>query len=151
MIRESTTVDAYEVSDGTATVELRKLVTPNGERLVVASDGASTRLDALALESLTWQDDEFFGELGGTSHVGTERPEDDAEPVMQISNEYTTVRIRSHDTADGSRISVRSPKLEYWCLLSPAELAAIADKPISFFSELLETPLGPEPDHSHII
>jgi hypothetical protein len=150
MIPNTRTVDAYDLSDGTHTVELRKLRTPNGERLLVTSDGASARLDALALETLTWQDDAFFVDLTGQPHEGGPDAFDD-EPTMQIGNEYTTIRIRAHETADGPVISLRSPKLEYQCWLGAAELDAIARKPMSFFSDLLRTPLGPESDHSHVL
>jgi hypothetical protein len=151
MIPETTAVDSFTVDDGDHRVELRKLLTPNGERLVVESDGASVRLDALALESLTWQDAAFFEDLTGSEHAGDEGVPVDDEPTIQIGNEYTTIRIRSHETTDGPRISLRSPKLEYHCLLDAAELAAIAHRDAAFFSDLLETPLGPEDDHTHIL
>ena len=151
MIPETTAVDSYELTDGTYAVELRKLVTPNGERLVVTSDDASTPLDALALESLTWQNADFFSDLIGIPHDGGGDATDTGKPMMQIGNEYTTVRIRTHKTATGPRITLRSPKLEYQCWLTPAELDAIAYKPLSFFTDLLETPLGPESDHTHVL
>lgn len=151
MIPETTTVDTYELSDGTHTVELRKLVTPNGERLIVTNGDASIRLDALALESLTWQDDEFFSALAGEPHDAGDPVDVDESIAMQIGNEYTTIRIRTHETASEPRISLRSPKLEYQCWLSPAELAALTGESAAFFSKLLETPLGPEDDHTHVL
>lgn len=151
MIPETRTVGTHELSDGTHTVEIRKIRTPNGERLEVVSDGASTRLDALALETLTWQDDDFFVDLTGGPRGEGPDVLDDTEPTMQIGNEYTTIRIRAHETAHGPVVSLRSPKLEYQCWLGAAELDALARKPMGFFSELLRTPLGPESDHSHII
>lgn len=151
MISNTRTVHSLTVADGSHTVELRKFVTPNGERLVIESDGASARLDALALESLTWQGTSFFERLTGAEHAEAGDAMVDADPTMQIGNEYTTIRIRVHETPSGPMVSLRSPKLEYHCWLNPAELDALARKPAAFFSELLETPLGPEDDHSHVL
>lgn len=46
-------------------VEVRKVLTRNGERLEISSPrlGYSIRLDPLELESLTWQDTETFSLL----------------------------------------------------------------------------------------
>ena len=151
MIPETKTVETVDVTDGEHHVELRKLVTPNGERLVLASDDRSTRLDALALESLTWQEPSFFETLTGEDHADEGTVAADVEPTMQIGNEYTTIRVRVHETAAGPRVSLRSPKLEYQCWLSVAELAALSGKSPAFFSDLLETPLGPEDDHTHVL
>ena len=45
-----------------ASVEIREVVTGNGTRLEICSPrlGTSVRLDALALESLTWQEPQVF-------------------------------------------------------------------------------------------
>lgn len=149
MIPETTIVDTVKLSDGDRTVEFRKIVTPNGERLVIASDGANTRLDALALESLTWQDDAFFADLVGKPHEeGTDAA--DAGRKLQIGNEYTVIELRPLKTTAGTRLELRSPKLGYERRVSPAEFAAVADKRPDFFSELLRTPFGPETDHHGI-
>lgn len=151
MIPEATSIDSFTIDDSDHHVEVRKLLTPNGERLVVESGGSSARLDALALESLTWQDAGFFKGLTGEEHSPDEDVSVDDEPTMQIGNEYTTIRLRRHDTAAGPCVSLRSPKLEYHCLLNATELAAIARQDPAFFSDLLETPLGPEDDHTHVL
>lgn len=58
-------------------VEVRKRRTRNGERLEIVSPGLgrSILLDALELESLTWQDVSTFSALLETPYG----PEDDAE------------------------------------------------------------------------
>lgn len=148
MISETTLTDSIELADDERVVELQRLRTPTGERLVVRSEGADTRLDALAMESLTWQDDAFFETL-------TTVPHDDGEDAtaasdeLQIGNEYTVVRLRKLETSAGPRVSITSPKLGYTCRLSPAELDALAKERIDLFSELLETPFGPEDDQHH--
>lgn len=149
MIPDTRRTERLELTDDGWSVALSKLVTPNGERLVVESGDESARLDALALETLTWQDDAFFADLTGEPHE--EGGPADAGDDVQIGNEYTTIRLQAVETDAGPRLEVRSPKLEYACRLSPAELAAVARQRAEFFSELLATPLGPESDHQHIV
>jgi hypothetical protein len=54
--------DAVEVGNEFAFVRVRKLATRNGERLEIAAPklGYVIRLDAIELESLTWQTTETF-------------------------------------------------------------------------------------------
>lgn len=151
MIPDSKTTNTFVLADGDHHVQLRKFLTPNGERLVIESDGASVRLDALALESLSWQDSAFFEKLTGRDHAVDFEISVDGEPTMQIGNEYTTIKIRCHDMASSPMVSLRSPKLEYHCVLDAAELGAIAHQNPAFFSDLLATPLGPEDEHTHIL
>ena len=149
MMPDTHTTRRFELAEGEHAVALSKLVTPNGVRLLVESGADSARLDALALETLTWQDDAFFADLTGQPHE--EGTETDAGEPLQVSNEYTTVVLRPLETTAGPRLAVRSQKMDYECRLSPAELAALARERIDFFSELLATPLGPESDHQHIV
>lgn len=145
------TVERFELDDDEQTAELAKLVTPNGTRLLVETGDDSARLDPLALESLTWQDDAFFAELTGQPHdEGNETVVGDT-PEVQIGNEYATILLQPLETTAGPRLDVRSQKLGYGCRLSPAELAAVARERAGFFSELLRTPLGPESDDQHIV
>lgn len=53
---------AIKIGNEFATVHVRKVRTRNGERLEICSPrlGHAIRLDALALESLTWQPMETF-------------------------------------------------------------------------------------------
>ncbi|MFC4247946.1 hypothetical protein ACFOZ7_13505 [Natribaculum luteum] len=143
-----TSTDLIEVTDGDRTIELEMLRTPTGERLVVRSTSDETRVDALALESLTWQNDVFFEELTAIPHEDGEDTTE-ASDEIQISNEYTVVRLQTLETTAGPRVAIESPKLGYSCRLSPAELDAIAHEQIELFSDLLATPFGPETDHHH--
>lgn len=51
-----------EIGDGPTTIHLRKLYTKNGERLEihVPGSGHSVELDAIEVESLSWQTPETF-------------------------------------------------------------------------------------------
>ncbi len=54
--------DPMELANEFALVRVRRVFTRNGVRLEISSPrlGTQIRLDPLALESLTWQDDETF-------------------------------------------------------------------------------------------
>jgi len=69
--------DAIVVANEFATVTVRKVRTRNGERLEIRSHthDRSVRLDAIALEALTWSDALTVGE-GLSTPMG---PEDDVE------------------------------------------------------------------------
>jgi len=151
MIPSVGTVERFELDDGEQTAELAKLMTPNGTRLLVESGADGARLDPLALESLTWQDDAFFEELTDQPHDEGDETIDDDTSDIQIGNEYATILLQPLETTAGPRLNVHSQKLGYGCRLSPAELAAVACKRAGFFSELLETPLGPESDDQDIV
>lgn len=69
----------------------------------------------------------------------------DEEPVT-IANEFTTVRVRKVFTRNGERLEVHSAKLGFTVHLDPLELESLTWQPASTFSELLETPYGPEDD-----
>lgn len=127
-------------------VSLTRTLTRTGERLRVESSDDTMRLDALALESLTWQDDEFFRGLTGDDHTAgaNATPTDE---TLQIGNEYTVVQLSVFDTDDGPRLEIDSPKLGYACRLDVSELAALSRRDMDLFSDLLRTPLGPVDEH----
>jgi hypothetical protein len=54
--------EAIQIANEFSTVWVRKVLTNNGERLEIAAPraGRAIQLDALALESLTWQDPTLF-------------------------------------------------------------------------------------------
>jgi hypothetical protein len=146
MMTDATDDPTITLRDGDQKVSLARETTPTGERLRIESDDDSTRLDALALESLTWQDSEFFRGLTGTDHVPNENAVQTDE-TLRIGNEYTVVQLTVFDTDEGSRLEIDSPKLGYASLLSVAELAALSRQEMSLFSDLLHTPLGPVDEH----
>jgi hypothetical protein len=145
MTADSTDDETITLEDD-CTVSLVRDVTPTGERLRIESADDSIRLDALALESLSWQDDDFFTDLTGSAHTPG-RNASSAGQSLQIGNEYTVVELRVLETEDGPRLELESPKLGYTCRLSAAELAALSRQQMSLFSDLLRTPLGPVDDH----
>ncbi|MFC9835550.1 dihydrodiol dehydrogenase [Rhodococcus sp. NPDC127530] len=57
--------EAFTVMNEFGAVRIRKIRTRNGERLEISSPrlGYSVQLDALKLEALSWQTEEFFSAL----------------------------------------------------------------------------------------
>ncbi|UVE51025.1 hypothetical protein KU306_03830 [Haloferax larsenii] len=143
---DTTDTPTVTLRDDDRTVSITRELTPAGERLLLETDDGSIRLDALALESLTWQEDEFFADLTGVEYAPGENPASTDE-TLQIGNEYTVVQLTVFDTDDGPRLEIDSPKLGYSCRLSVSELVALSRKDMSLFSDLLHTPMGPVDDH----
>lgn len=143
------------------TVTLRKAYTPNGQLLEISSLEAtdSTRLDAIELESVTWQDrDTLYAVMGengdgrgdaldgaaGFADARTQVAETVENPDLTITNEYAEARIGTF-SADGVACCVLvSPKLGYYRRLTPGELDGLAALPHTAFSTFLEKPYGPE-------
>lgn len=63
-----------------------------------------------------------------------------------ITNEFTSIRVRKVTTRNGERLEISSTKLGYTVRLDPLELESLTWQPPALFSELLETPYGPEED-----
>lgn len=61
-----------------------------------------------------------------------------------LSNEFATVVVRKIDTRNGQRIEIESPKLSRSIRLDPLELESLTWQEHGVFSEMLETPFGPE-------
>lgn len=68
----------------------------------------------------------------------------DPEQDITVANEFTTVRVRKIHTRNGERLEVHSPKLGFTIHLDPLELECLTWQPPETFSELLESPYGPE-------
>jgi hypothetical protein len=64
--------------------------------------------------------------------------------TIELSNEFTSVRVEQVDTGNGSRLRISSPRLGCTIDLDPLQLEAIAWQQPEFFSSLLATPLGPD-------
>jgi hypothetical protein len=75
--------DELVVGNEFTSVRVRKVRTRNGERLVISSPnlGFEVRLDALELESLTWQRPETFSRLLESPYG----PEEDVQDMRSLS------------------------------------------------------------------
>ena len=75
--------DGFEIANEFARVWVRRRHTRNGVRLEISAPrvGASILLDAVLLESLTWQSDETLGQFLTTPFQAQTPPaDDDQEP-----------------------------------------------------------------------
>lgn len=71
------------------------------------------------------------------------RRDDDTEPI-QLSNEFAQVIVKKVYTKKGERLQIESPKLDYSIRIDAIALESLTWQDEELFSELLETPYGPE-------
>lgn len=140
--------DPYEV-------EVSRVYTPKGTRLeLVSSDPHQViRLDAMALESVSWQDPVDFPldpERGETvpqrSPRISEVDEATVEAVdrIQITNEFAQVEVRKIVAPDREAVSIESPKLGHEIALDVEDLISLTAQSKDRFSEFLRRPFGPD-------
>ena len=141
-----------EISGDDATVTVRRIRTPKGERLEVRAGEDVLRADALGLESLSWQDPDVFEDFLGHEYDLAARSEsaadDDVDCEFTLSNEYADIVVRSVESPDGDRLIIEAPKKHFSVRVDAEGLAGLAAQDTSIFSEFLETPHGPG-GHAH--
>ncbi|WP_338727453.1 hypothetical protein [Haladaptatus sp. DJG-WS-42] len=138
---------AFTITANGHGVELAVVETYNGTRLEIdASAGGRIYLDALALESLTWQDPTRLLDIAGVALPSEKKPATyeilDRRDGVTIANEYAYVTLTRVVTDAGPALELASPKLGYAIHLGPAELEAISYYDDRTFSTFLETPFG---------
>lgn len=140
-----------KISSDTHTVTVRHLKTPKGERLEIRSADDVLRVDALGLESLSWQGQEVLADLRD-NEVKESQPTSDSGThdvcEFTLSNEYADVRVRSDHSPTGDELIVEAPKKHYQLHLDARALAGLATEDTSIFSKFLENPHGPG-GHTH--
>ncbi|WP_053057845.1 hypothetical protein [Rubrobacter aplysinae] len=138
-----------EVSNDSANALVRRVRTGNGARLEVYSPGAGTRvlLDALLLESLSWQSPEGLASGLDSPHERADgqrevEPSGD-EPYTEFSNEFAVVLVRVVGESEDGRLEIHSPKLGYQVYLAAPLLETLSWQSPEKLSEALEEPYGP--------
>ena len=155
------------VRDDVTEVSYRKIFTPAGERLEIEGPnvGFRIRLDAMALETLAWQDHEkfqqFVEEAGDrtpgslddrleamreASPVESLADADRSEPI-KVTNEFAEAHVRHGRGPEGDLVEITAPKLGYRIVLTPTELESVTWQEPETFTEFLETPFGPDDHH----
>lgn len=150
--------DPIEIGGRNASVVLRKVLTPKGERLAISSTDLGTEvfLDALNLESVTWQGPQTFADLARDAELPL--PEQDVtgsvypasqessagEATLTIGNEYTRVAVTIVESDAGASVLLTSENLGYAIRLGPPALAALTTSSNERFDGFLSTPFGPE-------
>ncbi|WP_254533084.1 hypothetical protein [Natrinema gelatinilyticum] len=137
------------VADGNRQVTIQKVHTPRGERLQfdASATDESIRLDAVALESVTWQESSEMADRAATVERTTttvERAPSEVDELM-IANEYGQVQL---ERVDDDAVHLRAPKLGHEITLDVDELEWLTVQDHETFTTFLEQPFGPE-DHDH--
>jgi hypothetical protein len=153
---QSPVATPFALSDEAATVTVRKVFTRMGERLEVTAEDleASNRLDAIALESVTWQDADDLAaqaaELPRSGGTPDATPETERTDPITISSEFALAELTKVVDDGEERLRIRAPKLGYEIELGASELAWLATRTHETFTEWLKTPFGPDADdHDH--
>jgi hypothetical protein len=139
-----------EVSGSAAAVYVARDRTRNGERLRVTARGGERciRLDALALEALSWQSADSVRSWGAGAERaadGEAAPEDRrTETDLAIVNEFAAVKVRKVRAAGIDYLEVEAPRSGYKIRLDAAALEALCLVPPATVSSWLETPFGPQ-------
>jgi len=145
-------VEETEIRGDDAVVLARHIKTPKGERLELREGEDKLRVDALGLESLTWQDLDVFSEFLGYEYDLSNRTESAADDTVDceftLSNEYADIVVRSVGSPDGDRLIIEAPKKHFSVRVDAEGLQGLAAQDTSIFSEFLETPHGPG-GHAH--
>lgn len=144
---------AIQLSNEHALVRIRKIFSPSGERLEIeAPDIArSIRLDAIALEGLSWQERGDIPDIFGQQVVERSAEIDtnhqyEVVKTIRVTNEFATVEIRKILVDRGDLLEIESPKLGYALTLTPSMLESLTGQRSGLFSGFLEEPFGPSPD-----
>lgn len=144
-----TVEEAFRLRDDEGSIAVRKIRTRKGVRIELdPEDDDRMRVDALALESLSWQDRSVFSELLGRPHEiapleAYSETEIDVGATLTVSNEYATARVHKIASPDGDRLRIEAPMKESSLLADPDGLRGLLRQDPSIFSEFLETPHGP--------
>jgi hypothetical protein len=66
------------------------------------------------------------------------------DKAIRLGNEFSEVVVEPVQTRNGVRLRISVPASGHQILLCPLELEALAWQDHEFFSQLLQTPHGPE-------
>lgn len=142
--------DPVSLSDDVHTVEIRKVITRNGERLEIATVDTTNRIqiDPLGLESLSWQHPRELAQLLRSEYMPSHDNTESGSVIndLELVNEFSHV-MAHHIRANGDDfLDIIAPEIGHKIRLPPSILAALSEHDTHLFSQFLETPFGPD-DH----
>ena len=155
MTDTTTAGEPFRLIDGESTVIVQKLFTRTGERVELRAEALdeAVRLDAIALESVAWQDAATMAERGASVDRGEANQASDSgsieterEEPITISSEFARARLSVVQRDGSARLAIEAPKLGYAIDLRARELEWLTCQDHETFSSWLEHPFGPEPD-----
>ena len=146
--RSSKIEELARITDATTAATVSKVTTPKGERLEIAVSEVEKqiRLDAVALECLTWQDKEKFQSFTPQTERSSSSSDlvvsADSDPsvgtdLTQITNEFGHVEVRLLESESPERLLLDSPKLNFSIQLRATALKGVACQNDRVFTELL--------------
>ncbi|TYT62593.1 hypothetical protein [Natrialba swarupiae] len=133
-------------------VAIQKVHTPRGERLRFEAPrlGETNHLDAVALESVTWQDADEMADrarsVDADESIGSDTDWNDGTSELMVANEYGQVVLEKEGD---SGVHLTAPKLGYDITLGVDELEWLTVQDHETFTEFLEQPFGPGDEHDH--
>jgi len=155
--------ETHSLSDEYTTVKIRKIFTPAGERVELEAPelGRSIRLDAIEIESLSWQEPETFiefldAELPGLPDNTAERQDfvrNRGDPDMEagsvaaeitVTNEFAEAIVRVIELDGKQHLELEASKLDYKTRLCPIEAETVTWQTTETFTDFLEHPFGPD-------
>ena len=159
MTDTTTAGEPIRLIDGNSTVLVQKLFTRTGERVELRAEALdeAVRLDAIALESVAWQDVATMADRGASVDRAEARQAPDSgsietkrEEPITISSEFARARLSAVERGGSARLAIEAPKLGYTIDLGARELEWLTLQDHETFSSWLEHPFGPEPgDDGH--
>ncbi|CAN5128091.1 hypothetical protein BH24ACT16_BH24ACT16_07500 [soil metagenome] len=139
-----------EISNDSASVLIRRVRTRNGARLEIHSPSAGTRvlLDALLLESLSWQSSDELAQGLEAPHERAAGQREAEEPsgesaYTEFSNEFATALVRVVGDGEDARLEIHAPKLGHRVYLAAPLLESLSWQSPETLSVGLEEPYGP--------
>ena len=140
-------IPLIELTANGETIGLNRIETPKGERLEIETPTSSIRLDAVALEALTWQDNDALAALPSADTVQQKsgfEANDQAERtrLTTISNEFGFVVVYETHTETGIHIDLAAEKQDESIRLCPSELETLAREDQDLITQWVKTDLN---------
>lgn len=130
------------------TIGINWVETPKGERLEIETSSASIRLDAVALEALTWQENDDLADLpdANITNKNSLHSEQDGQPertrLMTVSNEFGFVVVYECQTDTDVWIDFEAEKQGESIRLCPAELEILTHQDHDVFTKWIKIDLN---------
>lgn len=137
-----------ELTANGVTIGINQIETPKGERLEIKTPSSSIGLDAVALEALTWQENDELANLP-SANIADEIPQSPRRDnqsgrtrLMTVSNEFGFVVVYECQTDTNIWIDFEAEKQGELIRLCSAELEILAQQDQDLFTQWIKTDLN---------
>lgn len=137
-----------ELTANGVTIGINQIETPKGERLEIKTPSSSIGLDAVALEALTWQENDELANLPSANIADgiPQSPRRDNQSgrtrLMTVSNEFGFVVVYECQTDTNIWIDFEAEKQGELIRLCSAELEILAQQDQDLFTQWIKTDLN---------